>query len=292
VAEQFVQKYPYDPRRWEAVTISVEAAIRQKRFDHANGQTTDESLKALDEVIQAAGAPREVKGTAAFLQVVLALNEVNGISRHTLPPFHRKLSEFLASYPDHPRAAEAASLQIQLLQQGETPGADKILENLSNHTNAQIASQAKALFAQRARIAELKKKPIELKFTAADGKVVDTAKLRGKVLLLDFWASWCGPCMADAPNFVAAYKKLHEQGFEIVGICLDDDKAAMEAALTQADMSWPQYFDGRGWQNEIAQGFGIQAVPSTWLFDKKGRLRQTGLRGEELEASVVSLLKE
>jgi hypothetical protein len=77
-----------------------------------------------------------------------------------------------------------------------------------------------------------------------------------------------------------------------VGISLGQDKAAMEAAMKKHNMVWPQNFDGKGWQNEIATRFGIKSIPAAWLFDKKGMLRETSLRGEELTAGVEKLLKE
>jgi thiol-disulfide isomerase/thioredoxin len=289
-AEQFAAKYSSDPRRWEAVTIGVEAAIQQKQFDRGEGK--DACQKLLDEVIAAPDATREVKATATFLRIVLDLSEVSGVERHTLPPFHRKLTEFIETYPDHPRSADAAALQLQLLESGETPGADKILEKLTKHKQPRIATQARRLLDQRTRFAELKKQPLELKFTAIDGTEIDFAKLRGKVVLLDFWASWCGPCVAEAPNVLAAYKKLHDRGFEIVGISLDQDRAAMQKAIERLGLPWAQHFDGKGWENEIAQRFGIRSIPATWLFDKQGKLRTTGLRGQELEPGVEQLLKE
>jgi thiol-disulfide isomerase/thioredoxin len=112
------------------------------------------------------------------------------------------------------------------------------------------------------------------------------------VVLVDFWASWCGPCIGEMPNVVSTYQKLHGKGFEILGISLDQDKAAMEAALTKHEMTWTQYFDGAGWQNKISSAFGIQSIPAAWLIDKKGMLRETGLRGEALGAGVEKLLAE
>ena len=98
--------------------------------------------------------------------------------------------------------------------------------------------------------------------------------------------------MAEAPNVVATYQKLHAKGFEIVGISLDQEKPAMEAAMKEKGMTWAQYFDGKGWENKISSEFGIQAIPAAWLLDKKGMLRENGLRGEALSAGVEKLLAE
>lgn len=139
-------------------------------------------------------------------------------------------------------------------------------------------------------MAELKSKPLELKFTAVDGREVDLAKMRGKVVLIDFWATWCGPCVAELPNVLKAYQELHPKGFEIVGISLDSDKAKLEKFVKDKGMEWPQFFDGKGWKNEISSGFDIHSIPAMWLVNKEGMVVDTAARGG-LEEKVAKLLK-
>jgi len=134
-------------------------------------------------------------------------------------------------------------------------------------------------------------KPVELKFKAVDGKEVDISKLRGKVVLVDFWATWCGPCVKEVPNVKAAYDKLHPKGFEIIGISLDKSKDALNQFTKEKDMTWPQYFDGKFWRNDLVQRFDIHTIPRMWLVDKKGNLRDQDAR-TNLAEKVEKLLAE
>ena len=133
-------------------------------------------------------------------------------------------------------------------------------------------------------------KPFDLKFTSVDGKAVDIAKMRGKVVLVDFWATWCPPCRGEVPNVVAAYKKYHDKGFEIIGISLDQDKSALLSFTKEHDMTWPQYFDGNGWENKISSGFGINSIPAMWLVGKDGKVITADARGD-LAGNVEKALK-
>lgn len=124
------------------------------------------------------------------------------------------------------------------------------------------------------------------------GQPLSISAHQGKVVLVDFWATWCGPCVAELPNVLAAYEKYHAKGFEIVGISLDEDRAALDAFLAEHKMTWPQYFDGLGWKNKVSRAYGVSAIPATYLLDKEGKIVAKGLRGPALETELARLLGE
>ncbi len=126
--------------------------------------------------------------------------------------------------------------------------------------------------------------------TGLDGKPLSTAALKGKVVLVDFWATWCGPCVGELPNVLAAYKKYHDKGFEIIGISLDKNKDTLTGFLQEKGMTWGQYFDGQGWQNKVSTAFGINSIPATFLLGRDGKIVAKDLRGGALDKKLAELL--
>ncbi len=123
-----------------------------------------------------------------------------------------------------------------------------------------------------------------------EGKPFSVANYKGKVVLLDFWATWCGPCRAELPNVLETYEKFHPKGFEVMGISLDEDKEKLRNFITTKKMTWQQYFDGKGWENKLSQQFGITGIPATFLLDGEGKIIAKDLRGEDLSKAVEKAL--
>ena len=110
-------------------------------------------------------------------------------------------------------------------------------------------------------------------------------------MLIDLWATWCGPCMAELPKVKAAYEKLHPQGFEILGISFDREKPELEKVIGKLKIPWPQYLDEGEDGKKLGNEFGISGIPTMWLIDKKGVLRDLNAR-EGLAEKVEKLLAE
>lgn len=132
-----------------------------------------------------------------------------------------------------------------------------------------------------------------LNFAQADpsGKMVNLTDLKGKYVLVDFWASWCGPCRAENPNVVNAYNKYKDKGFTVLGVSFDQNKDKWLQAIEADKLAWTQVSDLKGWGNEAGKLYGISSIPQNLLLDKEGKIVAKNLRGPELDAKLEEIIK-
>lgn len=167
--------------------------------------------------------------------------------------------------------------------------------NSSNKIDPRISDAAKTELAKMGTLRKLKigASAIAITGTSFQGKKIAFPKdYKGKVVLLDFWAAWCGPCRMEMPNVIAIYNDLHKEGFEIIGMSLDNDKEKFQYFIQDNKMEWPQLYDGKYWQSEYGKLYAVTSIPATFVIDKKGNIRFKNVRGEQLRDAVRQLLDE
>jgi thiol-disulfide isomerase/thioredoxin len=212
---------------------------------------------------------------------------------------------------DPTNAAEAAYMKAKLYEQvfDDLAKTKVLYQQLTNdYPQTKYGQRAAKLLEtldqqadQEKRMAEEEKKQDELVGAGKpfpdfserdlDGKPISVGALKGKVVMVDFWATWCGPCRGELPNVIATYKKHHAEGFEIIGVSLDEDRSALDKFLKETDgMTWPQFFDGKGWGNKLANKYLVHSIPFAVLVGPDGKIIGTRLRGEALEAAVTAAL--
>lgn len=229
----------------------------------------------------------------------------NELTRDLVESINLKIEALAADYPDVGAVQFFCTLQMARLVKFDPALADAWAAKLARSSSPAAAKAGQGRLAVNAGAT----KAVEARFTALDGRDVDLAQLRGKVVLVDFWATWCGPCVAELPNVKRVYEAYRAKGFEVIGVTLEkasvsqsDSPEAREKKLAAArkkladyvakqGLPWPQKLEG-DFGNDLVTRYNILAIPATLLLDQNGVIANSSdIRGEKLEAEVKRLLK-
>ena len=210
----------------------------------------------------------------------------------TYAKFEKEKTTFTNDFiKKNPKSVVAPYLVISNAYQYELADLESLTAKFDTSLNK--SSYVKSL---KERIIILKR--IEIGQTAVDftmndstGKPVLLSSFKGKIMLVDFWASWCSPCRAENPNVVRAYNEFNKKGFDILGVSFDMDKAKWMKAIKDDKLTWNHVSDLQGWGNAAGKLYGIMSIPASVLLDKDGKIIAKNLRGEDLHAKLAELLK-
>ena len=216
------------------------------------------------------------------------------------PELVQKTAAMLAADPNDPQSAGLAMQLAGALEQ--MPGGESLAQAaykafgpiLATSTNERVRAMGDS-FAGTLRRLSLPGHPMEITGTLLNGKPFDQKSLVGKVVLIDFWATWCGPCVAEIPNVLQQYEKYHDKGFEVIGISLDQDREALEKFVAEQKVPWPILFEkpeGDGWQHPLSTFYGISGIPTVILIGRDGNVITLNARGEKLGQQLDLLFQK
>lgn len=191
----------------------------------------------------------------------------------------------------HPASPVSVALLADMAVMGEFAPIDSLYRQLDPAAKQSVSGQKlseRLIVIKRSSIGQTIK---DFSQNDLDGKPVKFSDFKGKYLFVDFWASWCGPCRAENPNVLKAYNTFKGKNFEVLGISLDDNADKWKDAVEKDGMPWKQLSDLKGYNNEIAEYYGIQAIPSSFLLDPNGVIIAKDLRGTELQTKLGEILQ-
>ena len=192
---------------------------------------------------------------------------------------------------EHPKSTVSALIALmQLAQEMSSHDIDTLVAFLDPSVRGSIYVDELKKVSEKLRATTVGGLAADFTQNTPEGKPLSLSSFKGKIVLLDFWASWCGPCRRENPNVVKAYQRFKDKGFDILGVSLDKEKEPWVKAIADDHLTWNHVSDLKFWQNEAAVKYGVQSIPFSVLIDKDGKIIAKNLRGDELEKKLAELL--
>lgn len=288
-----VQVKPQDPVHDEAAKVKLESLAMLGRL--GDEKAAEQLTKYASDLIQ--GPSKNLARDANQMLLLVEAQKVLQGDAAGAPALIKKIEGLLAENPDDPSTAQLA---VQLAGAFEhMPGGEDSARAayaafgplLAKSSNESIRSMAENFEGVLRRL-NLPGNPIEISGTLLSGSPLDPKSLAGKVVLVDFWATWCGPCIAEIPNVLEQYEKYHDKGFEVIGVSLDDDLDALKSFVETKKIPWPILFEkpeGAGWRHPLATKYGISGIPTVILVGRDGKVISLDVRGEKLGMQLDKL---
>ena len=274
---EFLKAYPKSKHRQEALYVRGLSLWMLKRYSHA--------AAAYRTLLDAFPEGKHTR--------LARIREAGALLFSDQPqPALERLDELMADYPDQPeRYGRERAHALVLL------GRLKEARDFMDHVESQMLAAGKDRLVPRMqrqfaplRMVGRPLKAFQVARHNAPGQI-DTAQLKGQVVLIDFWATWCRPCLAELPYLQDAHRKFAKQGFQIVSISLDDKQQTLDEFISREKMDWLHHYDGKKWKNELAVLFDVHSIPMNLLVDRQGIVQAANLRGNAVARRVRELLK-
>jgi thiol-disulfide isomerase/thioredoxin len=284
-AAEFTKRFPHDAHAPQVTLWKIETTDFPEPADQRIAllrQNETDARPIVEDPAEPAIFRFEVESTVLSQW----LDRPDLISPDQAAALEGRIAELVARNPAEPAIVSFQLARADLMLRFDHEKGMAFLRELTKVPDQNLANAAKARMVKEQIIGQT----VSFQFTAVDGSSVDTSELHGKVVLVDFWASWCPDCIREMPAVRQTYQKYKDKGFAVIGISLDKDAQALANFVARKLIPWPEYFDGKGWENDFATKYGVHSIPEMWLINRRGEVASTDVSVDKLEQRIEQLL--